>query len=91
MGNQDQQKENPLVSIFHLPADVIRGETIVTLIGKNRLKLENYRNILVYTDVEIRIQAKRYKVHVSGEKLQIRYYDKDEMEICGLIDSVTFE
>lgn len=71
--------------------DVLHGESILTLIGRQTLKIENYRSILLYTDENVRIQAKHYKVSVSGKRLCIRYYDKDEMEICGMMESITFE
>ena len=79
------------LTALSLPQDVVSGDTILTWIGKNRLKIENYRNILIYTDETIRIQAKHYKVIVGGKRLCIRYYDKDEMEIYGTIESVSLE
>ena len=78
----------PLIS---LPEDVVCGETILTWIGRKRLKIENYRSILVYTEERIRIQARKYKVQVTGKRLCIRYYDKDEMEISGIIENVNLE
>lgn len=86
-----EREKWPLLTVLDLPQDVVSGDTILTWIGKQRLKIENYRNIMLYTDEQIRIQAKRYKVHVSGKCLCIRYYDKDEMEICGMIESVKLE
>lgn len=80
-----------LLTALDLPQDVVNGDTIMTWIGKSRLKIENYRNILLYTDEHIRIQTKRYKVGIRGKQLCIRYYDKDEMEIYGSIESVNLE
>ena len=80
-----------LLEAMHLPQDVIHEETLLTFVGKRTLKIENYRNILVYDDAEIRIQAKRYQLKISGKRLKIRYYDKEEMEIAGKIESVQFE
>lgn len=86
----DHEKES-LSEMLRLPQDVVRGDTLLSFIGKTRLKIENYRSILIYTDTSIRIQAKRYKINVAGKRLCIKYYDKDEMEIVGRIDSVSFE
>ena len=74
-----------------LPRDAVKGETIVTATGRSALRIENYRSILIYSDTKIRIQAKRYKLSVTGKHLRIRYYDKDEMEITGYIETVSFE
>ena len=83
--------KHSFLAALSLPQDVVSGETLLTFIGKHTVKIENYRSILIYTDEKIRIQAKRYKVNVVGKRLCIRYYDKDEMEICGKIESVNFE
>ena len=72
-------------------ADVMRGETILTLIGTRAVHIENYRSILVYTDTEIRIQCRHYILSVSGKKLKICYYDKDEMKISGRLEVIRFE
>lgn len=77
--------------MLKLPQDAVCGDTILTFVGKSKLKIENYRSILVYSDTLIRIQGKQYRVAVSGKRLWIRYYDKDEMEILGRIETVRFE
>ena len=72
-------------------ADAMKGETILTLIGIRAVHIENYRSILVYTDSEIRIQCRHYILFVSGKKLKICYYDKDEMKISGRLEVIRFE
>lgn len=72
-------------------ADAMKGETILTLIGMRAVHIENYRSILVYTDTEIRIQCRHYILFVSGKKLKICYYDKDEMKISGRLEVIRFE
>ena len=75
---------------FKLPKDVVCGDTVVCVLGRGTVKVENYRSILVYSEVLIRLQAKKDQVEIAGKKLRIRYYDKDEMEIIGKIESVHF-
>ena len=72
-------------------ADAMKGETILTLIGTQAVHIENYRSILVYTDSEIRIRCRHYILSVSGKKLKICYYDKDEMKISGRLEVIRFE
>lgn len=80
-----------LAESLRLPRDAVLGETLLTAIGKNTLRVENYRSILIYSDTSIKLQAKRYKLSIFGRNLKIRYYDKDEMEIVGQIEDVKFE
>lgn len=86
-----RQGGHSLTESLHLPQDVTKGETMLTFVGKSAVQIENYRSILLYTNTSIRIQAKRYQLHVSGKNLCIRYYDKDEMKITGRIETITFE
>ena len=72
-------------------ADAMKGEALLTLIGTRAVHIENYRSILVYTDTEIRIQCRHYILFVSGKKLKICYYDKDEMKISGRLEVIRFE
>ena len=72
-------------------ADAMKGETILTLIGMRAVHIENYRSILVYTDTEIRILCRHDILSVSGKKLKICYYDKDEMKISGRLEVIRFE
>ena len=66
-------------------------ESNLTFVGRRKLKIENYRSILVFHEDEIRIQGKRYKIKIKGKRLKIPYYDKEELEITGMIESIGFE
>jgi len=83
--------KNALVESLRLPQDAVLGETVLTFIGRNAVRIENYRSILNFSDTLIKLQAKRYKLSVRGKRLKIRYYDKDEMEIAGQIEAINFE
>jgi len=65
------------------------SETTIMVVGQSLLRIENYKSILLYSDRNIRVQAKKYQVSIAGEKLRIRYYDKDEMEIIGTFHEIS--
>ena len=67
----------------------IFDDTTIMINGRIQFRIENYRSILLYSDTIIRIQANNYQVSICGKNLRIRYYDKDEMEVFGQIDSVS--
>ena len=57
---------------------------------KNEICIENYRGILEYTDLLIRVQTKSGQIRLSGKNLQIEYYTNDEMKITGRIVQLEF-
>lgn len=79
------------VSAMKLPRDVCLGEALISMEGRHSLVIENYRNILLYTENEVRIQAKNCRICIRGKRLSIVYYDKEEMKITGRIDSVELD
>lgn len=84
-------KSDFLLDALHLPNDVVHEDSILTFLGNKTLKIENYRNIIRMSEEQIRIQCKPYKMYVSGKRLKIQYYDKEEMEIIGKIEAIQFE
>ena len=50
--NREQIKEK-MVSAMDLPKDVIQNASVITILGRNELCIENYRGIIEYTDTLI--------------------------------------
>ena len=77
----------PYEKWLQLPKDILLGASIITLMGNQELRVENYKSILDYREDYILLQAKKYRIQIKGRKLQIAYYTKDEMKICGYYGS----
>ena len=73
-----------------MPRDVVMGASVITITGRNEKCIENYRGILEYTDLLIRVQTKSGQIRLSGKNLQIEYYTNDEMKITGRIVQLEF-
>lgn len=73
-----------------MPRDVVMGVSVITITGRNEICIENYRGILEYTDLLIRVQTKSGQIRLSGKNLQIEYYTNDEMKITGRIVQLEF-
>lgn len=81
---------NGLSRKFQISEDIIAGEPILMGYGRARLCIENYRNIIEYTENLIRIQTKTGRIHVRGEGLVIAYYRDDSMCIVGKIHGIEY-
>ena len=49
---------NRMADAANMPKDVVLGVPILTMTGQNEVSVENYRGIIEYTDLLIRIQTK---------------------------------
>lgn len=73
-----------------VPKDVLLGVPIVTITGQLEANVENYRGIIEYTDLLVRIKSKSGQIKIIGKNLQIAYYTNDEMKITGHIEKVEY-
>ena len=89
--NSDHTFRYKLADLSEVPKDVAMGFPVLTMIGQMELNIENYRGIIEYTDVLIRIQTKAGQLRINGRGLSIAYYTNDEMKINGRIASIEYQ
>ena len=87
---EKEQIREKLASAASMPKDVVLGASVITILGRNEVCIENYRGIIEYTDTLIRVQTKSGQVRLTGKRLQIEYYTNDEMKIKGRLVSLEF-
>lgn len=75
---------------IHLPKDVILGVPIVTIMGNMEICIENYKNLIEYTEQLIRVKRRDGEIRVEGEHLEITYYKSVEMKITGIIRHIEY-
>lgn len=76
-------------SAMELPKDLKRGLAILTLFGDGEIHVQNHRGILSFDPDCIQILSREGRITLSGERLWIRYYDKEEIHIIGQIREIS--
>ena len=76
---------------LHLPSDILAGAPIITATGRNEICLENYKGIIEYNGNLIKVQTKACKICIEGKKLNILYFNEDEMRITGFIQAIYYQ
>lgn len=82
--------KNKIIETMELPKDCVMGASILTIIGCMELTIENYKGIIEYSECQIKIAAKGYKICILGRHLLIQSYDKEEMKITGEIMDIKY-
>ncbi len=60
----------------------------ITLYSHDRVIIENYRGIVLYSDETIEINTKDHLIKLTGQNLSIKYMIKEETEITGDIQKI---
>ena len=89
--NKEHSFKNRIAEASGLPKDVLLGQPVLTVLGSMEVGIENYRGIIEYTDVLIRLQTKAGQVRITGKNLRVDYYTSDDMKITGRITSIEYQ
>lgn len=82
---------NRLAGKLDLSSQPLPGVPIIEIGGDRRVLIENHRGVTEYGKERICIQVKYGKVIVSGVNLELGFMSKQQLIVCGRIDSVTLE
>ncbi len=93
MKEKRENSSSPAARLLHslqLPDDFVKGNTLVTMHGQERVWIENFKGISSYSPEEICLLTRNKNILVTGKRLEIVSYTRDEIEIGGSIHSVSF-
>lgn len=77
--------------LFDIPEELSSDIPKVTILGFDRMLIENYKSVLDYQDFFIRIKMKTGLININGFDLLMNEMTKDDLIITGNIESVDFE
>ena len=77
-----------IASALSLPGEIILDLPFVSMLGKNEVSVENYKNILEFTDEKIRIKTSSGILIIAGRKLYIKRITSENILISGAIGNI---
>lgn len=77
--------------LFDIPEEISSEIPKVTILGFNKMLIENYKCILEYQDFFIRIKMSSGLININGFNLSMNEMTKDDLIITGLIESIDYE
>ncbi len=90
------KKKSPIKAIktnittaLELPEEIMLNLPLITLIGKTKLSIENYKNIIEYSMIKIRISTTVGIISITGNNLFLKEITKTIIIVSGNI--VNFE
>lgn len=74
-----------------IPEEVSLYTPKLTCMGFKKIMIENYKNILEYQDIFIRINTSIGIINISGMNLKMEEMTTDDIVVEGKIESLDFE
>lgn len=90
-----KRKENRALSkvnkLLEIPQEVSTDIPKLTVIGFQKMLIENYKSILEYQDFYIRISTYIGILNINGFELNLSEMTTEDLLITGKIESIDFE
>lgn len=91
MKNKKIKKEKVLNRLLEVPKEISTNEPKVTIVAFNQMLIENYKVILEYQDIYIRIKTYTGIININGFNLKLGEMTSDDITVTGEIEKIDFE
>lgn len=85
------RKESALDRILEVPKEIATNEPKLTISGFKQMLIENYKAILEYQDIYIRIKTYIGIINISGFNLKLGEMTSDDIMVSGDIETIDYE
>ena len=82
---------NRVNSLLDIPQEISTTVPKITIIGFEKMLIENYKGILEYQDFYIRISTFIGILNINGYELNLREMTTDDLIVQGKIENIDFE
>lgn len=90
-GGNMRRKPRKIEALLDIPMELSTDNPKITIMGFEKLLVENHKGILEYQDYFIRLNTYIGIININGFNLNLEEMNNDDLIITGKIDSIDFE
>jgi len=80
-----------LANALALPKEIALDLPILMATGRGELAIENYKNLIEFSDTTIRIRTREGTILIQGERLILRQITAENLLIKGRVSGILYE
>lgn len=85
------RKLNKLNEMLEIPREVMTKVPKITITGFDEILIENFKGILEYEDIFVKISTHIGNININGFNLTLSQMTEDDILVTGKIDNLEFE
>lgn len=90
--NQDRGKKVSFIDeILEMPKEVSSGVPKITMLGFEEMLIENYKGILEYEELYIRINTYIGVINIIGHNFNLKNINEDDILLTGVFEKIELE
>ncbi len=75
---------------IELPNEIVLNVPLITIVGKNKIVIENFKNIAQYSNEIIKINTSSGIFKIAGKNLSLKELNKNKILIKGILKQFEF-
>jgi len=79
-----------MTSLLALPKEITLDMPLVMATGRGEVNVENYKNLLQFTDKHVRLGTKEGVMTIEGERLSLKQITTENILIGGRITGIKY-
>ena len=84
------QVKEKVAGILSLPKEIALNLPLITATGRDEINIENYKNLLEFTDTKIRISTGAGVLAIEGTGLILKQITTEHVLIIGKIKNISW-
>ena len=90
--NRDRGKKVSFIDeILDMPKEISSGTPKITLVGFGEMLIENYKGILEYEELYIKINTYIGVIHIVGSNFNLKNINEDDILLTGTFVKIELE
>jgi len=77
--------------ILEMPKEISSGIPKITMVGFEEMLIENYKGILEYEELYIRINTYIGVINITGNNFNLKNLNEDDILITGVFEKIELE
>ena len=79
-----------MAQFLALPKEVALDLPLVMATGRGEVNVENYKNLLEFTETKVRVRTRDGTMVIEGERLKLRQITTENVLISGRITGILY-
>ena len=79
-----------LTGALSLPKEITLDMPLVMATGRGEVNIENYKNLLEFTETKVRLGTREGLMTIEGERLKLRQITTENVLISGRITGIKY-
>jgi len=79
-----------MTNLLSLPKEIALNLPLIMATGRNEINIENYKNLIEFTDTKVRINTTAGALTIEGQGLNLKQITTEHILITGKIEKMNW-